>query len=92
MEEVEAALLIKPDYAGARDLRQQLSARIKDQNCHVEEGFAVVSPGANPLTQSQGRWAQVKCPSCGAMSFITARTCSRCGSLLPEVDDVVVLE
>jgi tetratricopeptide (TPR) repeat protein len=92
MEEVQAALYIKPDHAGARTLRETLAKRLKDRYCRSDENFAVVESHFNPLTQSSEEWAKILCVSCGAMNFITARTCSRCGSYLPEDEELEPVE
>ncbi len=92
MEEVQAALYIKPDHTGARTLWDTLSKRLKDRHCRSDENFAVVDNRVNPLTNSPSQWAKIECASCAAMNFITARTCSRCGSYLREVDELETME
>ena len=92
MEEVHAALYIKPDHAGATHLQETISRRLKDRYCRSDENFAVVENRFDPLTQSKEEWAKIPCVSCGAMNFITARTCSRCGSYLPEDEELTPVE
>ncbi len=92
IEEVQTALFIKPEYSAAKALEQQLRRKLQDRIGHSDENFAVVEKGASPLDQTDGEWAKLKCVSCGCMNFITARSCSRCGSYLPEIEDVIPVE
>jgi tetratricopeptide (TPR) repeat protein len=92
LEEVQAALIIRSDYAAARDLHSALARRLKDRFCRSDEGFAVLSSKVDPLANPSEDWAKLKCESCGGMNFITARTCARCGSYLPEIAEIVPVE
>jgi tetratricopeptide (TPR) repeat protein len=92
IEEVQTALYIKPDYGAAKSLEQRLRRKLQDRIGHSDANFAVVDKGDDPLLQSSGEWARLKCVSCGSMNFITARSCARCGSYLPEVEDVIPVE
>ncbi len=92
LEEVQAALMIKSDHVAARDLHDTLARRLKDRFCRSDEDFAVLSSTVDPLTNPSEDWAKLKCESCGGMCFITARTCARCGSYLPEIAEIVPVE
>jgi tetratricopeptide (TPR) repeat protein len=92
MEEVQAAMYLRPDHSGAKILWESLSKRLKDRYCRSDEHFAVVESKVDPLTESKEEWAKILCVSCGQMNFITARTCSRCGSYLPEEVELVPVE
>ncbi|MGC8667714.1 MAG: tetratricopeptide repeat protein [Chthonomonadales bacterium] len=88
IQEVQAALLLDPHNVEAKQLQEDLAQDLRALRDHTTEGFAVVKSAANPLEHPPGVWAQLPCPICGFHNFITARTCARCGSLLPEGDDM----
>lgn len=92
MEEVQAALMIRPDYAAAMELHKTLARRLKDRFCRSAEDFEVRSSTVDPLAAPSDEWAKLKCESCGGMNFITARTCVRCGSYLPEIAEIIPVE
>lgn len=92
VQEVQAALLLDPLDPDAQRLQQELAQDIRSVRDHTSDGFAVVKPAPNPLQQPPGAWARIPCPVCGFRNFITARTCARCGSLLPEGEDVRPVE
>ncbi len=93
IEENQAALMIKPDYAQALALQETLRQRIRERAWRSEEDFAVVQTGdVDPRHQASGTFVQLQCTICGGMNFSTARTCVRCGSLIPEMDEIVPVE
>jgi tetratricopeptide (TPR) repeat protein len=90
--ELQAALFLRPDYGAALTLQEKLRSKLKDRYGHSDENFAVIESRANPLKQTDSEWAKIKCVSCGSMNFITARSCARCGSYLPEVEEIIPVE
>jgi tetratricopeptide (TPR) repeat protein len=91
-EENDAALYLSPQHAGALNLRKQLSQKLFDRRYVSEEGFAAVGNGGDRIKSPSEQWAKLECPMCGGKNFITARTCSRCGGLLPEIDEIIPIE
>ena len=93
VEENQAALLIKPDYPQALALQETLRTRIRERAWRTEEGFSVVQVGdVDPRHRSEGAFVKLECPVCGGMNFSTARVCQRCGSLIPEMEEIVPVE
>jgi len=92
LEEVDAALYLSPAHSGARALREHLSRRIRYRQRTSEEGFEVRPREAAPGQRVPGAWSNLECRSCGARNLVTARTCARCGSRLPEEDETVFME
>ena len=93
IEENQAALLIKQDYAQALALQETLRQRIRERAWRSDEDFAVVQGGdVDPRHQASGTFVKLQCPICGGMNFSTARTCVRCGSLIPEMEEIVPVE
>lgn len=92
IEEVQTALLIKPDYAAAHALQQRLTTRLQDRAYRSDEQFALVDRDTKPLNRSDSDWIKLPCHNCGAQNFITARTCSRCGVYFAGEREVVPVE
>jgi tetratricopeptide (TPR) repeat protein len=90
--ENNTALYIDPAHAGANALQQQLKRRLQERDYTSHLGFEAVGRGEDVTKATVGRWANLDCPICGAKNFMTARTCTRCGSLIPEMDDVIPVE
>jgi tetratricopeptide (TPR) repeat protein len=93
VEENQAALLINPGYTQALALQESLRTRIRERAWRTEEDFQVVDVGdVDPRHRPGGQFAKLECPICGGMNFATARVCVRCGSLIPEVEEIVPVE
>lgn len=92
VQEVQAALLLDPANAEAQELQKELAQDIRSIRDHAGDGFAAVKRSEDPLRNPPGAWARLECPVCGFRNFITARTCARCGSFLPESEDVRPVE
>ena len=93
VEENQAALLINPGYAQALALQETLRTKIRERAWRTEEDFKVVDVGdVDPRHRPGGQFAKLECPVCGGMNFATARVCVRCGSLIPEVEEIVPVE
>lgn len=91
--EIDVTLYLEPNHTGALALQQNVAVRLRDRRNRTHHSFAVVAqhrpdPVASPATE----WARLKCQSCAAMNFVTARTCRRCGALLSQDEPVVPLE
>lgn len=92
IEENQTALVIKKDHAGALDLQAKLNRRLNDRNWRSDENFAVVEGDGQRLNNPEASWSKLICENCGAMNFVTARTCSRCGIYLHGEKEVIPME
>lgn len=93
IEENQAALLINPSYAQALALQDALRKKVQERAWRSDEDFAVVQVGdVDPRHQADGEFVKLECPVCGGMNFSTARVCRRCGSLIPEMEEIVPVE
>lgn len=92
VEENGVALFLQPDHAEAEALQHALAVRVRERTDHGTEGFAVVSADAGGVSSPSPAFARLVCAMCGAPNFVTARTCKRCGSLLPETDPIIPVE
>lgn len=91
-EENSAALYLKPDHPGALALQKKLAERIRFRAYTVDEPVALVGTAPTQRLQPSGEWNKLECTCCGAKNHITARTCSRCGNMLPEMDEIIPVE
>ena len=93
VQENQTALLINPGYVQALALQEALRKKIQERAWRTDEDFAVVDAGVvDPRRQTNGAFAKLQCPICGGMNFATSRTCARCGSLIPELDEIIPVE
>lgn len=89
--EQQTVLLLDPANEPARKLAVVLGQRIRDRAHRTGEGANSVGTAPSSVPMSLA-WANLPCPNCGAMNFMTARTCARCGRLIPEMPDIRPME
>jgi tetratricopeptide (TPR) repeat protein len=91
-EENRTVLFLSPQHPGALALQKKLLQRLRERDFTSEEGFAVVGSGIDPSKNPSGILGKMKCPICGGANIVTARVCQRCGSLIPEMEELVQVE
>jgi tetratricopeptide (TPR) repeat protein len=84
--ENHVALFLDPHHQGALDLSGTITQRLRDTLRTDPDGFDILEGQPDPIHHPPAEWAEIKCRHCGAMNFITARTCFNCMHLLPETD------
>jgi tetratricopeptide (TPR) repeat protein len=84
--ENHVALYLDPRHPGALELCSKITQRLRDTQRTDPDGFAIIEGQPDPLHHPPAEWAEIKCRHCGAMNFITARTCFNCMHLLPETN------
>jgi Flp pilus assembly protein TadD len=89
--EQQTALYLEPGYQAAQRLSEVLMQRVRDRAYRASDGECSVG-GAPDRLAANPVWANLPCPMCGAMNFMTSRTCGRCGNLIPEMPDVRAME
>lgn len=90
--EVNVALYLAPDHPGAHALRTNVVMRLRNRAHRAPDQFHTVEARPDPVSRPSTEWARLKCQSCGALNFVTAKVCSRCGTLLSQEEPVVPLE
>ena len=93
-EENRVARYLDKSHVGAIRLEETIGKRIRERDVLHTAGddFALIGSGPDIMRNPSEPWAQLICEWCGAKNFVTARTCRRCGSLIPEVKEIVPVE
>ncbi len=90
--EIDVTLYLCPNHAGALALRNNVVMRLRNRAYRSHDGFTTVAHRPDPVGKPSSEWARLKCQSCGSLNFVTAKVCSRCGTLLSQDEPVIPLE
>ncbi len=90
-EENQTVLYLKPEHTGALDLQKRLEVLVRERDLVSEEGFQPVGREVDP-SKVTARWSNLLCPKCGGKNTMTSRVCSKCGSFITEMPEIIPLE
>ena len=80
------------DPNGTKTDRPDRLSNLEQPDIRSDENFAVVDSDTQRLNDPEAAWSKLICENCGAMNFVTARTCSRCGIYLHGEREVIPVE